>query len=134
MKKLISLIMAIVIILSLSSCDDYVSSYSAIGLVRSNTSHGCEASFHSLSGTLVFKISKSHRGEEGDIKYTLDVEVGEVNLYYDCYGVKEKLARATAGEKIEACGGYVEGGHTVYIIIEAEDGSRGRVSVELDHD
>lgn len=38
-----------------------------------------------------------------------------------------------AGETVEDSGGYVEGGYQVYIIIEAEEKSRGSVSVELDN-
>ncbi len=118
-------------LLSLCSCDKYVSSYSAIGLVRSNTSHSCEASFLSLEGELVFKIKSSGSGE-GDIQFSVRAEEGEIHLYYDIYGTKTELAHVKAGENLSDRGGYVEGGKTVYIIIEAAKGSRGKVSVELD--
>ena len=42
MKKIFSLIIAATLLLSLCSCGGYVSSYKAIGLVRSQTKHGCE--------------------------------------------------------------------------------------------
>ncbi len=131
MKKLISILILISLMLSLCSCDEYVSSYKAVGLVRSNSSHGCQTSFHSLDGMLVFKIKKSDKGSEGDIGYSVTVDEGKVDLYYDAYGVKEKLTSVKAGESVTDRGGYVEGGFTVYIIIEATK-ARGRVSVELD--
>ena len=118
--------------LSLASCDGYVSSYRAIGLVRSNTSHSCQTSFLSLDGELVFKLKKSEVGTEGDIGYKIELEEGEVHLYYDAYGTKEELAHVNAGESVDSAGGYVEGGGKGYIIIEATGNAHGKISVELD--
>jgi hypothetical protein len=124
--------MALILLVSLCSCSEYVSSYQALGLVRSQTSHSCEASFRSLKGKLVFKIKKPGSGTEGDIGYSVQVDEGELYLYYDMNGVKEELAHVKAGESVTSRGGYVEGGHTVYIIIEAAQKSKGKISVELD--
>ena len=134
MKRLLSLIMTFALLISLFSCGKYTSSYRAIGLVRSNTSHSCEASFYSLEGELVFKIKKTDSNQEGDIAYSVEVEEGEIRLYYDIFGVKEELAHVKAGEAVSQRGGYVEAGHTVYIIIEATQKSRGNISVELNHE
>ena len=131
MKKLLSLLLLLSLSLSLFSCR-YVSSYRAIGLVREQTSHSCEASFYSLKGQLVFQIKKSDVGTEGTVGYSIRVDEGELRLYYDIYGVKEELAHVKAGESVEGRGGYVEGGYRVYIIIEATEGARGKVAVELD--
>lgn len=133
MKRLLSVILLLSLLFSLCSCDGYVSSYRAVGLVRSNTSHSCEASFLSLNGELVFKIRKSDKGSEGDVSFSVSVEEGEVHLYYDAFGVKEELAHVKSGESVESTGGYVEGGMRVYIIIEASGDAHGKVSVELDH-
>ena len=133
MKKIITFITILALMLTLSSCDTYTSSFNAIGLVRINTSHSCETSFYSLEGQLVFKLKKSDVGAEGEISYSIQVEEGEVRLYYDIYGVKEELATVKAGESVDDKGGYVEGGKTVYIIIEAAEKSRGKVIVELDN-
>ena len=81
---------------------------------------------------MVFKIKKTEKGTEGDISYSVKVDEGELNLYYDIYGTKELLANVKAGESVDSSGGYVEGGKTVYFIIEAAEGTRGKVSVELD--
>ena len=133
MKKIASLIILLTMLLSLCSCGEYVSSYSALGLVKSQTSHSCEASFLSLNGKLVFKLKKSDAGKEGDISYSVQVEKGEINLYYDIYGSKQELAHVVAGENVTSRGGYIEGGKTVYIFIEGTDGAKGKVSVELDN-
>lgn len=131
MKKLLSLVVLVCILLALGGCEKYTSSYQAIGLVRSNNSHSCEVSFLSLEGQLVYKLKKSESGE-GDIGFSVSVEEGEVAVYYDIYDVKQELVRVTAGGSVTDRGGYIEGGHTVYIIIEAAEGTHGRVSVELD--
>ena len=130
MKKLLSIITLLAVIFSFSSCK-YTSSYRAVGLVRSNSSHSCDVSFLSLEGQLVFKLKKSDSGSEGTISYTASVEEGEVYIYYDIYGTKEALAAIKAGETVSESGGYIEKGHTVYIIIEGKDNAHGKVSVEL---
>ena len=130
MKRIISLIMLASIMLSLSSCGRYVSSYSAVGLVRNQTSHSCEASFLSLDGILVYKLKRTAAGE-GDINYSVQVDEGELRLYYDIYGTKEELAQVKSGESIEGSGGYVECDKAVYIIVEATEKSRGKFVIEL---
>ena len=133
MKKILSCIMLLSLLFTLCSCDRYVSSYSALGLVKKQTSHSCEASFHSLEGRLVFKIKKSSSGAaEGDIGYSIQVDEGEIRLYYDIYGVMEELAKVNAGESVAERGGYVESEKPVYIIIEASKRAKGKISVDLD--
>ena len=134
MKKIISVITSILLLLSLCSCGEYVSSYSAIGLVKSQTSHSCHAEFISLKGQLVFKLKKSDRGESGHILYTVKVEEGEINLYYDTDGEKVLLENATSGEFITEGNGNIVGGQPVYIIIETVGRAKGSVYVELDYE
>ena len=130
MKRILSLFLAASLLFLLCSCK-YISSYRAIGLVRSNNSHSCKASFLSLDGELVFKLKKTDSGADGKISYTTSVEEGEVYIYYDIYGIKEELASIKAGESFTESGGYVEKGHTVYIIIEGKNNAHGKISVEL---
>ena len=130
MKRFSAFILLLSLLASLCACGKYVSSYSAIGLVRSNTSHSCKASFHKLDGELAFKIKKTDTDGEGDISYTVSADKGEIRLYYDIYGTKEKLAQVKAGESVTSRGGYIESGKDVYIIIEATDAG-GKVTVEL---
>lgn len=132
MKKFLSLIIVLVLVFTLCSCETYTNSYKAFGLVKKQTLHSCEASFNSLEGQMVFKIKKSTKGAEGIIHYSIQVDKGEINLYYDIYGFKEELANVKAGETVNDCGGYIEGGKLVYIIILAKENSKGKISVELD--
>ena len=96
MKKLVALLLLLSLSLSLFSCR-YVSSYRAVGLVREQTSHSCEASFYSLKGQLVFQIKKSDAGDEGGVDYSIRVDEGELRLYYDIHGVKEELEGKVEG-------------------------------------
>ena len=64
------------LLFSLFSCGRYTSSYKAIGLVKTQTSHGFETSFYSLRGEMVFKIKKTDNGAEGDIRYSIRVDEG----------------------------------------------------------
>ena len=133
MKKILLWILILSLLLTFCSCGKYTSSYKAVGLVKMQTSHSCEASFYSLEGRLIFKIEKSAHGTEGDIAYSVQVDEGEIRLYYDIYGIKEELTCVKSGETVDDVGGYVEAGKAVYIIIEATEKARGKVSVELDH-
>jgi hypothetical protein len=133
MKKIISFALSILLLVSLSSCDGYVSSYKALGLIKSQTTHSFSAQFYSLDGQLVFKVKKSGEGEEGSIHISAEVEEGEIYVYYDIYGVKEELAHLSAGESVDENRGYVESGNKVYIIIETVGSARGKVSCELDN-
>jgi len=132
MRKILSVFLMLLLLITFCSCGRYVSSYKAIGLVKNQTLHSCEASFLSLKGQLVFKIRKSDKGKEGDIGYSVQVDEGEIKLYYDIYDTKQELDHVKAGESVDKRGGYVEGGKWVYIIIEATEKTRGRISVELD--
>lgn len=133
MKRFISFAMVLSLLFILCSCGRYTGSYKAVGLHRSRTSHSCETSFQSLKGHLVCKIKKSDKGNEGKISFSVQVDKGEIYIYYDAYGVKEELIHVKAGESIENIGGYVEGGKTVYIIIDAPEYSEAKISVELDN-
>ena len=62
MKKVLLWVIIIQLLIIQCSCNRYTSSFEAIGLVRSQTSHSCEASFYALKqGQLVFKIKKTDR-------------------------------------------------------------------------
>ncbi len=68
---------------------------------------------------------------EYEISYSANADQGDLRIYYDIYGTKEELARVKTGETVNAKGAYVEGGKTVYIIIEATEDTRGKVSVSI---
>ena len=130
--KVASLMMSFFMLITLSSCDGYVNYYKAIGLVKMQTSHSIELSFYSLEGGMSFKLKKTDSNAESDIKYSIQLDKGEIKLYYDdSYGTKEELAYVTAGESISDSGGYIEGGRMVRIIIEAKEDARGKIKVEF---
>ena len=126
MKRLITVILLLSMMLTLCCCDRVVSSYSAIGLVRSQSAHECESSFYSLNGRLVFKIKPAREG--GEISYSLRADKGEIRLSYDIDGEMVELGTVSGGESLEGVGSFVNGGVMVYVIIEAEKAG-GMVSV-----
>lgn len=56
MKRTFSMIASLIILLLLTGCGKYSSSYKAIGFVHSNSSTSAKMSFYSLDGTMVFKL------------------------------------------------------------------------------
>ena len=121
MKKVISVIMILSLLLVLCSCSRYINSYSALGLVKTQTSDSCSA----------FRLNDSFEGSNGNIKYNVQVDKGELYIYYDSCGTKEELAHVKAGETAQGLGYYTDEGKPVYIIIEATETAKGKVSCEL---
>lgn len=54
LSKVIALIMSFIMVVTLSSCSRYVSSYKALGLVKTQSLHSIDVSFLLLKGELVF--------------------------------------------------------------------------------
>ena len=79
---------------------------------------------------MAFKLKRTDKNDAA-ISYSISVSEGKIFLYYDIYGIKEPLAQASSGDTVEDRGGYIESEKTVYVIIEATEGAKGRVSVEL---
>ncbi len=129
-KTSIIVLVLAMLVLCLSSCSPYVSSYTTLGMVKTNTADSFNISFMKLDGTLVYKLQLK-RGEESDIYYKAELDGGEINVYYDIYGTKEPLFSLKGDEDIESRGGYVEGGKTIYIIIEATEAESGKISVSV---
>ena len=128
-SKIISAIALIAIIFTLNGCDSlYVSSYSAKGFKHGKNAHECYASFEELDGTFVFKMK--YRGADSKIYYAADVKSGNVHIYYDSTGIKEKLFTAEGGYPIEGNTGSIDRG-TVYIILEAENAKNGSIKLRL---
>ena len=116
MRKIVILLVSAILILSLTGCGKYTSSYKAVGFVHANDSDSAFMNFYSFEGRMVFKLKSSG---EGDLKYMAKLESGSATVYYDFYGTKEELFSISAGEELDAHGGYVESG-TVYIIVETD--------------
>ena len=132
MKKLILCVLCLSLLLSCASCGmRYISSYKALGLVRSEMGDHGRAKFGRLDGTLVLKLRMSGTGLENSIGCNASLEEGEINVYYDVFGVKEFLFNLKAGESINERRGYIESGKRVYIIIETVEPAKGSVSIDL---
>ena len=134
MKRIFCALLALTLLFGLCACSavgtKYVSSYGALGLVRTNGKDQCSAKFHKLKGTCVLKIKSTEDGE-GELHYTASLESGEINVYYDANGTKELLFHLSAGESVDENGGYFDGKGTIYVIIETVESAKGNVSVEL---
>lgn len=132
MKKLLLVILCLTVLLSSTSCDfRYVSSYKALGLVRSEMGDRGSVKFGRLDGTVVLKLKMSGTGLENSIGCKATLDEGEINVYYDIFGVKEFLFNLKAGESIDERRGYIESGHRVYIIIETVTPAKGSVEIDL---
>ena len=132
MKKLLLILVCLTVLFSSTSCNfRYISSYKALGLVRSEMGERGIAKFGRLDGTLVLKLKMSGKGLENSIGCKASIEEGEINVYYDIFGVKELLFNLKAGESIDERRGYIESGKTVYIIIETVTPAKGNVEIDL---
>ena len=132
MKKILLILVCLTVLFSSTSCDfRYVSSYKALGLFRSEMGDRGSAKFGHLDGTLVLKLKMSGTGLENSIGCKATLDEGEINVYYDIFGVKEFLFNLKAGESIDERRGYIESGHRVYIIIETVTPAKGSVEIDL---
>ena len=116
MKRITALMLAMVLIFTAAGCSSYISSYTAVGFVHSNSSKSAFMNFFSFKGRMVFRLKST---SEGDIKYTAKLESGKAAVYYDYNGTKLELFSASGGDEIDSRGGYIEKG-TVYIIVETD--------------
>jgi len=114
MKKTISLLIMIFLLLGVSSC--YSSKFSATLLVTTNTSKHASASYYSMSGKLVFNL-KSNAGNK--LVYSGSVEEGRVKVYYDNDGTLKDLFELNEWQSFEGSLDELSDGK-LYIIIETD--------------
>ena len=115
-KYLMAVMIIMILCFGLTGCDKYSSSYSAVLLVRSNTSKSASTSFYKLKGQLAFKL-KSKKAN-GVIKYKGKVEEGEITVYVDD-GDKKELFTVKSGEKVDTSSVSVNKG-SVYVVIKTK--------------
>ncbi|MBO5931718.1 MAG: hypothetical protein J6Q70_05735 [Clostridia bacterium] len=131
MKRILLLVLCIALLFSVTSCN-YVSSYKAFMFVRSEMGDHATVSFSRLEGTYVMKLRMKGEGQEGSIQCKASLTEGEINVYYDVFGVKELLFNLKAGESIDERRGYIESGKTVYVIVETVTPAKeGKISIDL---
>ncbi len=123
MKKLASVIIAMVILVScftLSACENkYVSHYSAMLMVRENTSNKASVSFDSFSGTLVMHL-KNNSSDEVFITYEAKLGEGNIKVYYDFNDEKLNLCEIETNGSVDGKTETFTGNKTIYIIIESD--------------
>ena len=117
-KRICAVVCAAALFLCLAGCGGRASHYRAVGCVHTNTDSNAALSFFEFEGTMVYKLKLKDKSE-GDIKYTAELESGNVTVSYEYVGTEAELFRLTSGEKLDSSGGYIEKG-TVYIIIKTE--------------
>ncbi len=98
MKKGLIIVLMAAMILILAGCSIYSSSYSAVGLVRSNTSHRAYLNFHTLRGRLVYNLKV--KGTE-DILCSGKLEEGDLTVYYDIDGSRQEMVRLSGGQSFD---------------------------------
>lgn len=103
----------------LASCNKYVSHYSALGLVRTNTARSAYMSFHSLEGVVSFRL-KCKKASEGRMKYSASLESGSVMVFYEASGTRTELFTLGAGEEVSSYLDELEPG-TIYVIVETDE-------------
>lgn len=133
MKKTVSVILAVVMVFmlfSLAGCSKYLSKYSAVGFVHSNTSDSASMSFMSFNGTMVFELTFKE-GEKYDIHSTAELESGNLTVYYDSTGEKYEYYSLEGGATISENLSYFDEGK-VYIIVQTDgECKNGSLTFEL---
>ena len=116
-RKLLTAVLAAVLALVLTGCSSYVSHYSAVGFVHSNTSGSASMNFYSFDGTMVFRLNAQDAGER--IRYSAKLESGSAAVFYDAGGTKTLLFSIGPGETVSASGAPLEKG-TVHLLVETD--------------
>lgn len=130
MKKSVTAVIAAIMIICcvFSGCNKYNSDYSAVGLVQNDTPKTASMRFISFKGIMVYQM-KSEAGES--LFYNASIEQGEINVYYDFDGNKNKLCTVREGKPIQsklALPGEV----TVFVIVEANEKCKnGDISFDI---
>lgn len=121
MKKIVALLLIALVVLSVVGCNVYVSHYSALMLVTTNTSEKASMSFSSFNGTKSFTLNLK---EGGVIEYSAVIESGEATVYYDIDGNKTEMFKISSGENAKSFLDLYTYTGKVHIIVE----SNGKIS------
>ena len=108
----------ILLIVALTGCGSYSSSWKATIMVQSNESDSAYMRFSTFEGTMVFKL-KPGKGENAKLNYSAKLESGDATIYYDCDGTKKELAHVSAGDDISSSIDDLGDGK-IYIIVESD--------------
>ncbi len=119
-KEVFVSMLTLVMCFTLSGCGNkYASHYSAMMMVRSNTSNKASVSFDTFSGTYVMQL-KNNGSDEVCISYDASLEEGNINVYYDFNDEKLNLFEVGTDDDVEGKTDPFTGNKTIYIIIESD--------------
>ena len=127
MKKVATLLLSLLLLLSFTGCGQYTSSYKAVGFVHSERSDSASMSFYSFDGRMVFKLKNTHHGS---LNCSASLETGNAAVYSVCSGEKTALFSISGGEELGPYSFDVENG-VVYVIVET-DGKCGNGSFRFE--
>ncbi len=131
MRRKISVLLVLISVLGLGlvGCGKYTSSFSAVGLVSSNTSGSGYMSFYRFKGTKVFKFDIDD-DDYGKLVYSGKLEKGSIKVYYDVNDTKQVLFEMKEGEEVRSeLADLPEG--KLYVIVET-DGTASNGNVDFD--
>ena len=132
MKKRIALLLIIVLTISmigLTGCDQYTSSYNAVGLVTTKDSKSASLSFSTFNGTKVFKLKTGD--EDMSLRVYGKLEEGAVEVYCDFGQVLRQLLVMSDDSEFETSID-IPAKSTLYILIESKgEAKEGRFEFEL---
>ena len=116
-KKSVKLVLVMAALaLFLAACGRYVSSYRAVGLVRTNSAGAASMSFMTFEGRMVFRLKCA---QDQRLNYEAKLTSGRAAVYCDADGTKTELFSLGAGEELASSFGPLQKG-TVYIIVETD--------------
>ena len=119
--RLAALLMAIM--LCLSGCGKYKSSYLAVGFVHSNTAASAFMDFYQFEGRMVFTL-KGQGQSDWRIRYTAKLESGGATIsYVDEHDQIIEVRAVAAGDEIDAVLGDFDRA-SVTIIVETSQQCR----------
>ena len=105
------------LLFSLAGCGKYVSKYSAVGFVHSNSARSAFMNFHQFEGTMVFKLKVK---EADQLACSGRLESGVATVCLDADGAKTALFSLSGGDEIAASFAQIDGEKTIHVIVETD--------------
>ena len=119
MKKItIVFLFSVLFLCCFVGCSKYMSHYSAIASVRTNSPGKGSLNFSSFNGSMVFHL-KCKDGSARQMDYTAKLESGNASVYYDCDGTKKLLFTIGSGETVSSSLEGLPVGK-LYVIVETD--------------
>jgi hypothetical protein len=121
MKKIGFVLVMVLTLVLLCSCEGYIKSYAATILITSEQGDEANMEFDTFRGTYNFKLRR-----DGAAEHTLDLEAslaeGEMNVYVGVDGKKELLRTVKGGESYDetiTLDDRYDNEKAIYVILES---------------